>query len=173
MFWFGQYISLLLELVEIHAVTVFTQTHTRNTMRSRCRTTIVRHVLCVRYTLYCYVLLLFIELRFRLPRQLRNNGWNVRQSKHSWHWFQLLESSFSAMDDAQLKSVPSISMHEFLDFLKISCQLQESIEHGNSGNATGSNIDYNSLAQNDLVNSLLNGKSTPSPRVDSGDSVCG
>lgn len=67
------------------------------------------------------------------------------------------------------KSSPSISMHEFLDFLKISCQLQESIDQRNHDKTGGAQIDYNNLAKNSLANTLMCAKSTPSPRVDSGD----
>lgn len=67
------------------------------------------------------------------------------------------------------KSSPSISMHEFLDFLKISCQLQESIDH----RSDDTRIDYSDLAKNSLVNTLVNVKSTPSPRTDSGENTNG
>lgn len=67
------------------------------------------------------------------------------------------------------KSSRSLSMHEFLDFLKISCQLQESIDQRKNGKTSGSQIDYNYLAKNSLVNTLMCAKLTPSPRADSGE----
>lgn len=68
-----------------------------------------------------------------------------------------------------LESSSNISMHEFLDFLKVSCQLQESIDQRNTGKNNEHQIDYNDLAKNGLVNSLTNPKPTPSPSADSGE----
>lgn len=48
-------------------------------------------------------------------------------------------------------NVGTISMHEFLDFLKITCQVNESID----GRKSSNQIDYNQLAKNELVNSLF------------------
>lgn len=67
------------------------------------------------------------------------------------------------------KSSPTISMHEFLDFLKISCQLQESIDQRDNDRSNEHRIDYNNLAKNSLVNTLVNAKSTLSPRTESGE----
>lgn len=80
------------------------------------------------------------------------------------------EIEFRMDNEIEPKSYSSISMHEFLDFLKISCQLQESIDHRNSD---GSQIDFNNLAKNNLVNSLIYAKSTPSPSTDSGENIGG
>lgn len=71
--------------------------------------------------------------------------------------------------ETENKSSPSISMHEFLDFLKISCQLQESIDQRKNDKTCVSQMDYNYLAKNSLVNTLMCAKSTPSPRADSGE----
>lgn len=67
------------------------------------------------------------------------------------------------------KTSTAISTHEFLDFLKISCQLQESIGHRNIDDNSENEIDYNSLAKNDLVNALMNAKLISSPKTDSGE----
>lgn len=53
-----------------------------------------------------------------------------------------------------------ISMHDFLDFLKLTCQVNESLDSRN----TDKELDYNLLAKNELVNSLLmKGTQTNSP----------
>lgn len=54
-----------------------------------------------------------------------------------------------------------IPMHEFLDFLKITCQVNESID----GKNNSSQIDYNQLAKNELVNNLLSSQSSQMPFV--------
>lgn len=49
-----------------------------------------------------------------------------------------------------------VTMHNFLEFLKITCQVNESIDGRNNNNNTNSlPIDYNQLAKNELVNSLI------------------
>lgn len=53
-----------------------------------------------------------------------------------------------------------ISMHDFLDFLKLTCQVNESLDSRNADKE----LDYNLLAKNELVNSLLvKGTQTTSP----------
>lgn len=47
----------------------------------------------------------------------------------------------------------SISMHDFLDFLKISCQLNESISE--NIDKTDKKVDYDQLAKNELIQSIL------------------
>ena len=47
----------------------------------------------------------------------------------------------------------AISMHDFLDFLKITCQVNDSITNKAKNHQT---IDYNQLAKNELVNNILN-----------------
>lgn len=50
-------------------------------------------------------------------------------------------------------------MHDFLDFLKLTCQVNESLNNKNPLN--NKPLDYNQLARNELVNSLmLRAKST-------------
>lgn len=68
----------------------------------------------------------------------------------------------------------SISMQDFLDFLKITCQVHESIT-AKEGCSTASTLDYNKLAKNELVNSLLNAKpaSSLSPKAAESDNSGG
>lgn len=47
----------------------------------------------------------------------------------------------------------SISMHDFLDFLKITCQLNESIS--GTIDKTNKKVDYDQLAKNDLIHLIL------------------
>lgn len=47
----------------------------------------------------------------------------------------------------------SISMHDFLDFLKITCQLNESIS--GTIDKTNKKVDYDQLAKNELIHSIL------------------
>lgn len=49
-------------------------------------------------------------------------------------------------------NVDIISMHEFLEFLKITCQVNESID--GRINKNSNQIDYNQLVKNELVNNL-------------------
>lgn len=85
------------------------------------------------------------------------------------------EIEFRMDYEIEAKTYSSISMHEFLDFLKISCQLQESIDIDQRNNIKSdeSQIDFNNLAKNSLVNSLIYAKSTPSPSTDSGENIGG
>lgn len=54
-----------------------------------------------------------------------------------------------------------ISTSKFLDFLKLACRVHESIIlKDDSGKA----LDYNALAKNELVNTLINSKSGQSPK---------
>lgn len=48
----------------------------------------------------------------------------------------------------------SISMHDFLDFLKITCQLSESIS-GTGDKTDNKKVDYDQLAKNELIQSIL------------------
>lgn len=68
----------------------------------------------------------------------------------------------------------SISMQNFLDFLKITCQVHESIT-AKEGCSTASALDYNKLAKNELVNSLLSSKapSSLSPKAAESDNSAG
>lgn len=54
-----------------------------------------------------------------------------------------------------------ISTSEFLNFLKLTCHVHESIILKDEAAAA---LDYNALAKNELVNSLLNLKSSSSPK---------
>lgn len=54
-----------------------------------------------------------------------------------------------------------ISTSEFLSFLKLACHVHESIILKNESAAA---LDYNALAKNELVNSLINLKSSSSPK---------
>ncbi|KAG4073988.1 hypothetical protein HA402_014193 [Bradysia odoriphaga] len=58
----------------------------------------------------------------------------------------------SKTDETADKS-DSISMHDFLDFLKISCQLNESISE--TIDKTDKKVDYDQLAKNELIHSIL------------------
>lgn len=71
----------------------------------------------------------------------------------------------------------SISMHDFLDFLKLSCQVQEQLIHSHPSESplsqSDNRVDLNELAKNPLVNSLLpRAKQQPikSPKQRSSDS---
>lgn len=57
-----------------------------------------------------------------------------------------------------------ISMHDFLDFLKISCHVNEVIENKSNSGC----LDYNNLSKNELVNNLL--CKSNNPTLKSGDS---
>lgn len=46
-----------------------------------------------------------------------------------------------------------ISMHDFLGFLKITCQLNESIS--GTIDKTNKKVDYDQLAKNELIHSIL------------------
>lgn len=50
------------------------------------------------------------------------------------------------------EAVSIISMHDFLDFLKLTCQVNEQLEEDMADGQ--SKIDYNVLANNPLINSL-------------------
>lgn len=54
-----------------------------------------------------------------------------------------------------------ICTSDFLDFLKLACQVHESIILKDD---TGKTLDYNALAKNELVNTLVNSKSGQSPK---------
>lgn len=54
-----------------------------------------------------------------------------------------------------------ISTSEFLNFLKLACHIHESIILKDENAAA---LDYNALAKNELVNSLVNLKSGSSPK---------
>ncbi|XP_035912413.1 uncharacterized protein KIAA1841 homolog [Anopheles stephensi] len=67
------------------------------------------------------------------------------------------------------ESAESISMHDFLEFLNVTCQVNDSF---NSGKKNPPTFDYNQLARNELVNSIQQnsrssssggGKSTETP----------
>lgn len=69
-------------------------------------------------------------------------------------------------DDKHDDQTGVISMHEFLDFLKLTCQVNETLD--NNGNNGGSSdkkcVDYDQLAKNELVNMLLSkNRTTSSP----------
>lgn len=51
------------------------------------------------------------------------------------------------------ENTESISMHDFLDFLKITCQLNESIS--GTIDKTNKKVDYDQLAKNELIHSIL------------------
>lgn len=66
-----------------------------------------------------------------------------------------------------------ITMDEFLDFLKITCQVHETITSKNNNENNTNQIDYNQLANNELVNRLLSEKSNLSAKKDSADENTG
>lgn len=55
----------------------------------------------------------------------------------------------------------TVTTVEFLDFLKLACSVHESIilKNGN-----GHVLDYNAIAKNEIINSLLSNKSGQSPK---------
>lgn len=63
-------------------------------------------------------------------------------------------------------------MHDFLDFLKLTCQVHQSITTKDESPHTKIVLDYNNLAQNELVNSLLSAKANAShsPKAADGES---
>lgn len=65
-----------------------------------------------------------------------------------------LSATASAQDGSSSggEAVSIISMHDFLDFLKLTCQVNEHLEEDSAENP--SKIDYNVLAKNPLINSL-------------------
>lgn len=75
--------------------------------------------------------------------------------------------SMASTSSSTMDSFATISMHEFLDFLKITCQVNESID-----NNCEKKIDYNDLAKNELINTLLkknsnsSNQSSPKPSSD-------
>lgn len=68
----------------------------------------------------------------------------------------------------------SISMHDFLDFLKLTCQVHQSITTKDDNQGDKTVLDYTELAENKLVNTLISAKANAalSPRVNDGD-ACG
>lgn len=66
----------------------------------------------------------------------------------------------------------SISTSEFLDFLKLACRVHESIIL-KDGHESRKPLDYNVLAKNELVNTLLTSKLGQSPKSnDRADESC-
>lgn len=63
-----------------------------------------------------------------------------------------------------------ISTSEFLNFLKLACNVHESIILKDE---TATALDYNALAKNELVNGLLNLKSGSSPKSNGAEESCG
>lgn len=59
-----------------------------------------------------------------------------------------------SVSEGESKNCGVISMHDFLDFLKVTCQVNDSIDTKNHGRARTA-IDYNNLAKNELVNNLI------------------
>lgn len=59
-----------------------------------------------------------------------------------------------------------ISTSKFLDFLKLACRVHESIILKDD---SGTALDFNALAQNELVNALVNSKSGQSPKSNGAD----
>lgn len=55
--------------------------------------------------------------------------------------------------EEKVENPDSISMHDFLDFLKITCQLNESIT--GTIDQTNKKVDYDQLAKNELIHSIL------------------
>lgn len=70
------------------------------------------------------------------------------------------------------EKLSSISMHDFLDFLKLTCQVHQSITGKDQSGNANTTLDYNNLARNELVNSLLNAKApaSSSPKGGEGES---
>lgn len=67
--------------------------------------------------------------------------------------------------DNQHQDASVISMHEFLDFLKLTCQVNETLDNSGSGGGDDKKyVDYDQLAKNELVNMLLSkNRTTTSP----------
>lgn len=61
--------------------------------------------------------------------------------------------------------ITAVSMHDFLDFLKLTCQVHESILVKDT-DENHQMIDYNALAKNDLVNSLIALNLSQSPKAE-------
>lgn len=59
----------------------------------------------------------------------------------------------------------TVALHDFLDFLKLTCQVHESITLKDT-DENQQKIDYNALAKNELVNSLISLNSDQSPKSD-------
>lgn len=85
------------------------------------------------------------------------------------------EPEASADGDSGTAARQSISMHDFLDFLKLSCQVQDQLIQSDRSTPpqSGIRVNLNELAQNPLVNSLLSRVAKPhlrSPKQRSCDS---
>ena len=80
-----------------------------------------------------------------------------------------LSTTASSVSSPLSDNKDTISMHEFLDFLKLTCQVNESLDATASLNTTSDKkVDYNQLAKNELVNSLFqkhNKHSSSSPNI--------
>lgn len=63
----------------------------------------------------------------------------------------------------------SITTSEFLDFLKLTCRVHESVILKDDN---GKPLDYNALAKNELVNALVNLKSGQSPKSNGPEESC-
>ncbi len=59
----------------------------------------------------------------------------------------------SKSEETAAENTDGISMHDFLDFLKITCQLNESIS--GTIDKTNKKVDYDQLAKNELIHSIL------------------
>lgn len=73
-------------------------------------------------------------------------------------------------DSEKSNQLGVITTSEFLDFLKLACNVHESIILKDE-NATA--LDYNALVKNELVNSLANLKSDQSPKTNGAEESCG
>lgn len=69
----------------------------------------------------------------------------------------LPKSDASSEGASASEAASIISMHDFLDFLKLTCQVNEHLQEDLV--ESQSKIDYNMLAQNPLINSLTQKKS--------------
>lgn len=81
-----------------------------------------------------------------------------------------IDSKMDGNYESSNQSQP-ISTSEFLDFLKLACRVHESIILKN-GPDNEKSFDYNALAQNELVNLLVNLKSNQSPKSNGADDGC-
>lgn len=64
----------------------------------------------------------------------------------------------------------AISMHDFLDFLKLTCEVHQSLTAKDDSPNGKIVIDYSKLAKNELVNSLLSAKAAAAQSPKTADS---
>lgn len=84
------------------------------------------------------------------------------------HNHDTVEQCSITMENKLFNKSVSISMQNFLDFLKLAGHVHESISNRDVDD-NDNQIDYNALAGHDLVNELINSKSSHSPKLDISD----